>query len=38
MYVILKFFSHLIDIDSYGRAKLEDDAWASVVQFYAASP
>lgn len=28
------FFSHSADIDSDGRAKSEDDAWASVAQFY----
>ncbi len=34
MYVILIFFSHFADINSDGRAKSEDDAWASVAQFY----
>ena len=29
-----KFFSHFADIDSDGRAKSEDDAWASVAQYY----
>ena len=35
MYVILTlFFCHFANIDSDGRAKSEDDAWASVAQFY----
>ena len=34
MHVCHSHFSRFADIDSDGRAKSEDDAWASVAQFY----